>query len=297
MWTQILVAIGILTGLGLTFACILALAYKKLKVYEDPRLDQLEAMLPGTNCGACGQPGCRAFAEKLIASEKLPGKCTVSSANQIETVAQFLGVEAGKIEKRTARLLCAGGYAETWNTGVYQGTQTCRNVSIVTGGNKGCVWGCLGLGDCETVCSFDAIAMNTNGLPLVDVNRCTACGDCVEICPKHLFTIMPLSHKLIVQCRSRLEGESAERWCRVACNACERCVADALPGLMSMKDNLPVIDYTQNTLASPTVTKRCPTQAICWVEGTQFQEKKLSPVALKPTLSFVNERRESYDAH
>lgn len=274
MAINILQSIGVLVGLGLIFATILAIAYKKLRVYEDPRIDQLDEMLPGTNCGACGQPGCHAFAEQLVNSAVTPGECTVGSSEKAEEIAAFLGVDPGFVEKRVARLLCAGGMAESQREISYHGVETCRAVTVVTGGNKACVWGCLGLGDCADVCTFDAIIMNDNGLPLVDIDRCTACGDCVDICPKQLFTIMPLSQKLIVQCRSLLEGEPAEQICSVACNACERCVADAASGLIEMQQNLPVIDYRKNELATPEATKRCPTRAICWVEGPQFENRE-----------------------
>ncbi|MBF0280175.1 MAG: RnfABCDGE type electron transport complex subunit B [SAR324 cluster bacterium] len=274
MMENVLSAVAILMGLGLVFSTILAIANKKLRVYEDPRIDQVEEMLPGTNCGACGSPGCRAFAEQLVNSEATPGGCTVSSSDNVESIATFLGVDPGFAEKRTARLLCAGGKAEARDEIEYHGVETCRSMTVVTGGNKGCVWGCLGLGDCELACTFNVITMNENGLPVVDVNGCTACGDCVDICPKHLFTIMPVSQKLIVQCRSLLEGEAAERLCSVACNACERCAADAAPGLIEMRNNLPVINYANNELAHPKATKRCPTNAICWVEGNQFEYRK-----------------------
>ena len=274
MFTEIFVAVSILTGLGLLFATILAVANKKLKVDEDPRIDQVEEMLPGTNCGACGEPGCRAFSEALVSGSLKPGKCTVSSPDKVEEIAGFLGVDAGQEEKRVARLLCAGGRMEDREKIPYQGNQTCRGMSVVGGGNRGCSWGCLGLGDCEEVCTFNSIWMNENGLPVVDIDSCTACGDCVEICPKDLFTIMPLSHKLMVQCRSQLEGDSAVEICSVACDACARCALDAPEGLITMQDTLPVIDYERNELASPQATWRCPTGAIQWVEGPQLQSSQ-----------------------
>lgn len=270
MISEVLIAVSIMVGLGVFFAAVLAVAYKKLRVYEDPRIDQLVDMLPRSNCGACGKPGCRAFAEGLIAQEVTPGKCTVSPPDAVERIACFLGVDAGFVEKRVARLLCAGGRQESHNLAEYYGHKTCRNVAMVTGGNKDCVWGCLGLGDCERVCDFDAIHMNEDGLPVVQLDLCVACNDCVEICPKGLFTIMPLGYKLIVQCRSLLEGDAALERCSVACNACGRCVADAVPGLIRMERNLPVIDYSRNELTSPQATKRCPTNAIVWLEGQQF---------------------------
>jgi len=105
--------------------------------------------------------------------------------------------------------------------------------------------------------------------------RCTACGDCVEACPKDLFALMPMDHKLIVQCKSLLEGEAADRLCRVACNACGKCALDAAPGVIEMKNGLAVVDYTKNDLAGPEATRRCPTGAIVWVEGPQFASRPL----------------------
>jgi RnfABCDGE-type electron transport complex B subunit len=271
--SDIITAVIIMVGLGLFFAVVLAVAYKKLRVYEDPRIEQVESMLPGSNCGACGRPGCHAFAESLISGENKPGKCSVSSPSGVEAIAAFLGVNAGFEEKRVARLLCAGGKQESHNQADYYGLRTCRSVSMVTGGPKDCVWGCLGLGDCERVCAFHAISMNEDGLPVVTPELCTACNDCVDICPKNLFTCMPISQKLIVQCRSLLEGDIALERCSVACNACTRCVSDAAPGLIQMKNNLPVIDYGKNELATPDATRRCPTNAIVWIEGQQFKKK------------------------
>ncbi len=272
---EILIAVGILTGLGLFFAVILAVANKKLYVYEDPRIDQVEEKLPLANCGACGEPGCRAFAEKVVGMELNVSKCTVSAPDKIIEIAAMLGVDAGSEEKRVARLLCGGGKREAQNHADYKGSlTTCRGESVVTGGVKSCSWGCLGLGDCETVCDFDAIHMNEDGLPVVNPDLCTACGDCVEICPKALFELMPVSNKLIVQCKSLLEGDLAEEKCSVACNACGRCAAVSKPGVIEMKNNLAVINYEMNDLTDPKATWRCPTDAIVWVEWQQFEQVK-----------------------
>lgn len=268
MVNEVLIALIILTGLGLLFATILAVAYKKLKVYEDPRIDKVEEMLPGANCGACGLPGCRAFAEDVVGQKINVGKCTVSSPEGIDDIASFLGIEASQEEKRVARVLCAGGKNEAQNKADYKGgLSTCRGEAVVAGGTKECSWGCLGLGDCEQVCDFDAIHMNEDALPVVDIEKCTACGDCVEICPKDLFVLMPVSRKLIVQCRSLLEGDLATSKCSVACNACGRCAVDAAPGVIEIRNNLAVINYDLNSLARPEATRRCPTDAIVWLEN------------------------------
>ena len=268
----------ILGGVGLFFGLLISLVNKRFRVWEDPRIVGVEEMLPSTNCGACTQPGCRAFAEALVAGKQQPSDCTVMGPEDIEDVAAFLGVEAGEANKRVARLLCAGGKDEAHREADYSGFETCKAAAAVAGGGKGCTWGCLGLADCERVCDLDAIYMNEDELPVVIPERCTACNDCVETCPKDLFVLMPIDHKLIVQCRNLLHGDDAEDLCSVACNACARCVADAAPGLIEMVDNLAVIDYEKIALADPKAVSRCPTDAIVWVEGQQFAE---NPKALE----------------
>ncbi|MFC2175453.1 RnfABCDGE type electron transport complex subunit B [Bacteroidota bacterium] len=264
----VVIPLAIMLGLGLLFATIIAIAYKKLRVEEDPRIDTVEEMLPNANCGACGMPGCRAFAEKVVGNEINVGKCTVSTPTGIDKIANFLGVEASTEEKRVARLLCAGGKNEAHNLAEYKGgMSTCRGEAVVAGGPKDCQWGCLGLGDCAVSCDFDAIHMNGNGLPVVDPEKCTACNDCVEVCPKGLFVLQPVSQKLIVQCKSLLEGDLAENKCSAACTACSRCVADSEPGVISIQNNLAVVNYELNDLASPIATLRCPTNAIVWLEN------------------------------
>lgn len=268
--TLVLTSVAILAGVGLVFGSLIAVANAKLKVWEDPRIDAVADLLPGANCGACGYAGCRAFAEAAVKGVVAPAECTVMGEADREEVAGLLGVEAGAAVKRVARLLCAGGSDVARRRAVYHGVGSCAAAVAVTGGGKACPWGCVGLADCAVACTFDAIAMNAVDLPVVDPEKCTACGDCVDACPLDLFTIMPLDHKLIVQCKNLLEGDAAEQMCAVACTACGRCVQDAAAGLIEIENGLAVIDYRRIHLAGPGATARCPTGAIVWVEGAQF---------------------------
>jgi electron transport complex protein RnfB len=174
----IIIALAALGSLTLVLAVMLIVANKKLYVYEDPRIEVVEDMLPHANCGACGYPGCRPFAEALVSEEALPGKCTVNSEEGRAAIAEFLGVALGAEEKRVARLACAGGSNVAVNRARYQGISSCKAAALVSGGGKGCFWGCLGHGDCEVVCDFDAIIMSPHSLPIVVVDMCTACGYC-----------------------------------------------------------------------------------------------------------------------
>ncbi len=255
-----------MAGLGLALAALLALANRKLYVYEDPRINEVEALLPHSNCGACGVPGCRQFAEALVGGGAQPAQCTVSSPEGLEAIAGFLGVAVGEQEKRVARLACAGGTNVARQHAAYRGLESCRAAHLVGGGGKGCVWGCLGLGDCEVVCDFDAIHMNRHGLPVVTDDLCTACNDCVEVCPRGLFSIQPVSHRLWVACNNREKGAAAVAECEVICDGCGRCEMDAPEGLIAIRDNLAVVDYAKNELASRTPIERCPTGAIVWLD-------------------------------
>ena len=262
----------VLGGVGLFFGFLIAMANKKFYVWEDPRIGEVEELLPNSNCGACGQPGCRAFAEAVVDGKEQPSGCTVMGAEDLADVASYLGVDAGAANKRVARLLCAGGKNEAARNSDYTGLETCKAAASVAGGGKACNWGCLGLADCEVACLLDAIYMNDDLLPVVIPERCTACNDCVVACPKDLFELMPIEQKLIVQCKNLLKGDAAEDLCSVACNTCNRCVADSEPGVIEMIDNLAVINYEKNELTSPKAIERCPTEAIVWVEGQQFKE-------------------------
>lgn len=261
---------AILGGLGLTFGVLIALSHAKLKVWDDPRIDAVNNLLPGINCGACGFPGCRPFAEALIAGDARAAQCTVLGAEETEDVASYLGVEAGEVSQVVARLLCAGtAPVAPWKAD-YFGVESCAAAVAVGGGGKGCTWGCVGLDDCVVSCHFDAIEMSPLGLPVVDPEKCTACNDCVEACPLDLFVLMRMDHHLIVQCKNLLDGEAATDVCAVACNACRRCVQDAAEGLISIQSNLAVIDYDKVALQSHEAIERCPTNAIIWLEGAQF---------------------------
>jgi len=253
--------------LGVVLAGVIAFANRRLYVYEDPRIDEVEELLPKSNCGACGTAGCRNFAEKVVAGEIMPAQCTVNAPAQNTVIADLLGVDAGSVEKRVARLACAGGRHVAYLRARYAGHTSCRAAAVVSGGGKDCAWGCLGLADCAEVCDFDAIHMDAHGLPVVDADKCTACNDCVEVCPKGLFSLEPVSRRLWVACKNLADGDTAEASCEVACTACGKCVVDSAAGLMKLDNNLAVIDYAQNALAAKQAIERCPTGAIVWFDN------------------------------
>ncbi len=278
--SQLVTVAIFMSSLGIGLALLLSYANKRLYVYEDPRIDEVEDLLPHANCGACGTPGCRPFAEALVANEVDPGLCTVNTADMNIVIADFLGVEVNQHEKQVARLACAGGSHVAHTRANYEGLKTCRAAALVSGGGKGCTWACLGLEDCGSVCDFDAIQFNKFNLPVVDEDLCTACGDCVAECPKDLFSLQPISNKLWIACNNKDNMDESEAHCDVACNACNRCVSDSPEGLITIQNSLATIDYSKNALASKVAIERCPTGAIVWKDYNSesqrgYQSKKI----------------------
>ncbi|MCB1041815.1 MAG: RnfABCDGE type electron transport complex subunit B [Acidobacteria bacterium] len=265
----VLTSIAALGGLTLALGTVLAAAARLFYVDEDPRIDMVDGMLPQANCGACGFPGCRAFAEALVSQKSEPVKCTVSSDLDRQNIASYLGVAAGTAHRKVARLACAGGTNAAYQHALYRGLSSCRAASMVGGAGKSCSWGCLGLGDCQVVCNFNAIHMSPFRLPVVHEARCTACGDCVDICPKDLFSLQTESRRLWVACKSQEEGDRVLEVCEVGCTACGKCAMDA-PDLVHMDGPLPVIDMTLPH-SHKNATERCPTGAMLWM-GTNGPE-------------------------
>lgn len=263
----VMIAVGATGALATGLGILLVVAGRRLHVDEDPRIDVVEGLLPHANCGACGFPGCRAFAEAVVSARAKPGSCTVGTAEGRKSIATYLGVDVGAVDKRVARLACAGGSNVSRHRAAYHGLESCAAAALVSGGGKGCSWGCLGLADCAVACKFDAITMDAHGLPVVDEDACTACGDCVVACPKDLFSIHPAEHRLWVACRSHAAGDVVLEDCQVACTACGKCAMDA-PGVVIIQGNLAVVDYSR-LHATRVPTERCPTGAIVWIDRVE----------------------------
>ncbi len=261
---SVLAAVAVFAVLAALLSTMLVLAERRLAVAEDARLHDLIEALPGVNCGGCGEPSCRAFAEALIAGTAVPAACSVSSAATQRRIAAFLGVDVGVVERRVARLACAGDDRTAPRLGNYHGERTCSAAAAVAAGGKACAWGCLGFGDCERVCDFDAIRMDAHSLPVVDEALCTACGDCVRACPKDLFHLVPAAEPLWVACSNPQAGSELVEVCAVACTACGKCVRDA-PDRLVMDGNLPRLIASESDSTPRRAIDRCPTGAILWI--------------------------------
>ncbi|MBL7070203.1 MAG: RnfABCDGE type electron transport complex subunit B [Candidatus Omnitrophica bacterium] len=268
----ILVSALILGGLGLLFGAALAFASKKFCVVSDPRLEKVLHELPGANCGACGMPGCMGFAEGLLHGTCTVEKCAVLKEDQRYQIADILGVKAQEKVKKVAVLHCHGGTKRAKLKFIYRGLETCTAVSLVMQGPQSCVWGCIGYGDCVRICPFGAITTGDEGLPVVDQDKCLACGKCVEGCPKQLFTLVPADKTYAVRCKSADLGKIVMQACTIGCISCFKCQKSCPVGAIKVVDNLAVIDYNICT-NSGECYRVCPTKAIAKKEAKRWRTK------------------------
>jgi H+/Na+-translocating ferredoxin:NAD+ oxidoreductase subunit B len=255
-----------LTLLALLFSVILYFIAQKFRIFEDPRIDEVQAALPAANCGGCGFAGCRNFAEALVKAETFEGlNCPVGGATVMGEVAKILGKEAVAVDPLVAVLLCNGSPEFRPHTSKYDGVPDCRMAHSLYLGETDCSYGCLGYSDCVRACSFGAMYMNPEtGLPVIIDDRCTSCGACVKACPRNLIELRKKAkkdRKLYVACSNCDKGGPARRACKVACIACNKCFNVCEFGAITIENNLAYIDAFKCTFCRKCVTE-CPTGSI-----------------------------------
>ncbi len=263
---SIVSALIVMGGLGVLFGAGLAIASRIFAVKKDPRVEQIEEILPGANCGACGAPGCAGFAEGVVEGKYDVAGCTAGGADVAQKVAGIMGQEAGSVIPKVAVVRCRGDHDTSTQRAEYQGVQSCQAAAMIAGGAKGCIYGCLGLGDCVASCPFNAIYMGDNGLPIVDETLCTGCGNCVTACPRNIMMLLPVDQKVYLACVSKDFGKSVKSVCKVGCIGCTLCANPKTTenGIITMNGKLPVIHYDKVNDAwddLKNAVKKCPTKS------------------------------------
>jgi Na+-translocating ferredoxin:NAD+ oxidoreductase subunit B len=258
------IAVATMGGLGFFFAGALAIADKKLRVVENPLIGQVNDVLPNANCGACGNAGCYDFAVKVVDGKVALNGCPVGGQDLIDDISAILGIEGTASSKQVARILCKGGNKEAAKKNAeYIGPQNCTVMALISGGDKLCLYGCLGGGDCVEACQFNAMYMDDNGLPVVIEELCTGCGLCVKACPRGVIEVHPAEREVFVFCKNLDDPKTARKVCSAACIGCAICARKSDGGVV-MKDNLAIIDYSKLDMSKVPLEK-CSTNAIGYI--------------------------------
>ncbi len=256
----ILIPVGIFAGLGIVFGVVLAVASRVFAVKVDERVEQILEVLPGANCGGCGYSGCAALADAIVKGEAMPNACNACSAAGTKRIGEIMGMEVEASVPVHAHVMCSGNCHTAKYKYVYEGAQDCIAAEKMGGGDKLCPNGCIGLGTCVAACKYDAIHV-IDGLAVVDNAKCIGCGACSNLCPKHIISMIPVSSKYCVECRSVETGAVTRKQCDVGCISCKICEKNCPVGAVTVTDFVATIDQSKCTGCGICATK-CPRKII-----------------------------------
>lgn len=290
----ILIAVIVLGAIGLIAALVLYFTSKKFAVKEDPRIGQVNEVLPGANCGGCGFPGCGGMASACVKAAdagSLEGlNCPVGGQPVMEKVAAILGMKVEASAPKLAVVRCNGTCENRPRTVIYDGVKSCRIANTTCMGETACAYGCLGCGDCVNACQFGAIKMNEEtSLPEVDSTKCTACGACAKACPRNIIEIRVVKGAkkmgVVVECINKDKGAVAMKACKAACIGCQKCVKVCAFDAVHVENNLAYID-PEKCRNCRKCEQECPKKAIHALNMPVLKPKpvepKPAPAAAKP---------------
>ncbi|MCP3683740.1 MAG: RnfABCDGE type electron transport complex subunit B [bacterium] len=255
---QSIIALG---SIGILAGIILVIAYNKLKVEEDPRVEELIEALPGTNCGACGYASCHEYAVSINKSESETNLCRAGGTELGRVIAEIMGVSHEDSNEIMQKAVIRCQAEERKALAEYTGPETCETSQLL-GGGTACKYGCLGYGDCVIVCPFDAIYLDNNSLPVVVLDKCTGCGLCLKACPRNIIALKDLRNKRIVYvgCNNVQTGQETRKLCASGCIACKICEKKGPENAFTVENNLAEV---RNQTAKLVISEiKCPTTCI-----------------------------------
>jgi len=166
--TVIATAVLALLGLAIAFGALLGFASIRFRVEGNPIVDEIDSILPQTQCGQCGHPGCRPYAEGIAAGEEI-NKCPPGGEATIQALADLLDVEAPALDAE-------------------HGEEKAKQVAVIR------ELECIGCTKCIQACPIDAILGSAKHMHTVIASECTGCDLCVEPCPVDCIDMVPVDN-------------------------------------------------------------------------------------------------------
>ncbi len=286
MMTIVFAALTMLV-LAVCMSIVLGWANQAFHVDVDPRIVKINEELPGANCGGCGYVGCNDYAEAVVAGKAGPDLCPVGGSSCTAAVADIMGVVIEASFPFRPVVHCGAVTEKRLKQTRYQGERTCASANLISG-VQGCIYGCMGYGDCVVSCKYDAVHV-VNGLAVIDYEKCVGCGACARVCPRNIIQMVPFKAErmLVVACSNKDPGKAVRAVCKVGCIGCKACVKKC--DMFDVNDNLSTIDYDkydpESMDAAQLAIDKCPMKGIVYVGKPREQD--LAKVADKEVPSLI----------
>ncbi|MEG0894635.1 MAG: RnfABCDGE type electron transport complex subunit B [Oscillospiraceae bacterium] len=262
---EILVPVLIFIGLALLAGVLLSIFSKVFAVKTNEKVEEVRNVLPGLNCGVCGFSGCDNYAKEIVEGGAPTNKCVPGGDKTSKEISAILGTEFEDVIEKVAFVKCAGYKPQaTDNLYEYSGEMTCAACNTLYSGNGKCNYGCLGFGDCQKACNYDAISI-VDSVARINVNKCVGCTMCVKTCPNSLIEIREATKKVYIGCSNCDMGKAVMAVCKNGCIGCGKCARACPSEAITIVNHLATIDYSKCTNCETCVAE-CPTKCIK-VEG------------------------------
>ncbi|MDA3939854.1 MAG: RnfABCDGE type electron transport complex subunit B [Spirochaetia bacterium] len=271
VFIKILYAFISVTLMGGILGIGLAIAARILAVKKDERVANVEAILPGVNCGACGFPGCAGYADGIVNEDADITLCSPGGPEVLAKITELMGKEAGSVgEKMVAQVHCRGNRDTSTYTYNYEGLNDCNAMQAMYKGDKDCKYGCLAGGSCIKVCPADAISRDDKNRIWVNRELCISCEKCVIVCPTGVMQMIPYNSDVIVACNSLDKGGKVKKYCSVGCIGCKICEKKSPDGGFVVENFLATINYN---LKGDRIDglKGCPSKCIISAENASLE--------------------------
>ena len=242
-------ALIVLAVIAFICAVVLTLSASFFAVKENEKVVAVRDCLPGANCGACGYSGCDGYAKALGEGEcDQPNLCIPGGAGVAAEISEIMGLAGGDVASKVAYVACNGACKPEQRKYVYDGIKSCISAKSGYAGDRDCIYGCLGYGDCVAVCPENAIVINPEkGIAEIDPQKCIGCGLCAKACPNSVIHIVSEKSRVLVKCSSHDKGAVTRKVCSVGCIGCMKCQKTCPEGAIKVENNLATIDYDKCT--------------------------------------------------